>query len=78
MIYKLVPIAGMESVQKNFAYLQCYDKKVAANLANKPFVTLHERFQLLERGFQLQYEGPRTSGDLNLSCEITFGSGDAK
>jgi hypothetical protein len=60
----------MEYTQKNFVYLKTHSKNVAFQMGNKPFVsyliifqtgilsfqmTLHERFQLLERGYILNY-----------------------
>jgi hypothetical protein len=52
--YKLKPILGMESVQKNFAYLQANPKAIEEKMTAKPFVALHDRFRMLERGFLLK------------------------
>ncbi|KAI1727912.1 hypothetical protein DdX_00053 [Ditylenchus destructor] len=52
-MYTVVPIKGMEFIQKNFAKYQHGERSAEEFLAGgRP--TLAKRFQLIERGFSLQ------------------------
>ncbi|KAI1727312.1 hypothetical protein Ddc_04612 [Ditylenchus destructor] len=61
-MYTVVPIKGMEFIQKNFAKYQHGERSAEEFLAGgKP--TLAKRFQLIERGFSLQLDKESKSNE---------------
>ncbi|KAH7723118.1 hypothetical protein AAVH_09374 [Aphelenchoides avenae] len=52
--YTIVPMEGMEVVQKYFVKYRQKADEIAEQIATgRPQIPLHHRFQLLERGFVL-------------------------
>nr|CAD2180470.1 unnamed protein product [Meloidogyne enterolobii] len=72
--FTIIPIKGMEAIQKNFASYGKDGDRAAEEFIQQKKMTLARRFQLYERGYALVLkEDSRETYFDNANVQITFG-----
>uniref|UniRef100_A0A915EL98 Uncharacterized protein n=1 Tax=Ditylenchus dipsaci TaxID=166011 RepID=A0A915EL98_9BILA len=70
-MFTIVPIEGMEFIQKNFVKYQS-GEQAAADLVGSERVTLAKRFQLIERGYSLKLKDEQLARNKQNSFHSTI------